>query len=292
MISRGIPSAIAAIVLIAGTASAESIAGRYSFGFYGGGSQAELGELNDYFSFFNANAGIEQNRLQEYGEFSSGPNYSADVRYGATENVLFGLSLGYNEYSIDVEQDWPALEGETVVLIDLKRTVTVRTVPIVVSAYYSQPVIPNLRVTGGLGVGIWGTELLAESEHTFLQDDLIYQGSTEFQQDPFESGHRTWTGREVGLQVNLGSEYFITDHLVVAGEALYRSVEVPEVENPLEETFVEYEVFEGADQDIPFGSYSYYLGDQEANRVLSPTTNPVALDLSGYTFSLGLRIYF
>ncbi len=292
MISRGIPSVIVAIAVVAGTASAESIAGRYSFGLYGGQSTADLAELNDFFEFFNENAGIRANRLQEYDKFDNGPSANADIRYGFTENVLFGLSIGYSEFSVDVHQDWPAIDADNIIIIGLDRTVTVRTVPIVVSAYYSQPVIPNLRVTAGAGIGVWGTELLSESNHVFSQDDLQYQGELEFGQDPFESGNRSWTGREVGYQLSLGGEYFLTDHLVVAGEGIYRFIEVPEVTNPLEEPFEGYEVFDGADQDIPFGSYTYYMGDGQPRRTLSPTGKPIALDLSGATLSLGLRVYF
>ncbi len=291
MTTMPIPGALLLVGLISGAASAESIAGRYSFGFYGGGADADFAELNNFFSFHNRYAGITENRLQEYGEFSTGQSFSADVRYGFTDNIAFGLSLEFNEFSTSVQQDWPALEGSDIIVIDLDRTIRVRTVPIVVSAYFYQPIVADLSAYGGAGIGIFGTELRSESLHSFDDETRIHQGTIEFQQDPFQSGNRSWSGSEVGYKLTLGGEYSLTSHLVIAGEAAYRQVTVPEVVNALDDEFESYEVFEGEDRDIPFGSYTYAIS-QSDTRTLAPTSDAVAIELSGTTLNLGLRVYF
>lgn len=290
MTTMPIPGTLLLVGLIAGAASAESIAGRYSFGLYGGVADADFAELNDFFSFHNQYAGIIENRLQEYGEFSTGHTVSADVRYGFTDNIAFGLSLEFNEFSTTVEQDWPAIGQNEIVVIDLDRTVRVRTVPIFVSAYYYRPIIAGLSAYGGVGIGIFGTELRSESLHTFDDDDLDHLGDLEFSQDPFQSGNRSWSGNEVGYRLILGGEYSLTSHLVIAGEAAYRQVTVPEVINALDEEFESYEVFEGEGFPPP-GSYTYAIG-QDDTRSLAPTSDSVAIELSGTTLNLGLRVYF
>jgi len=173
----------------------------------------------------------------------------------------------------------------------LERTMRVRSAPIMVSGYYYLPVMVDLNVYGGAGIGFFGTELRSESFHDFVEEeDRFYQG-IEFALDPFQSGNRRWTGTEVGYQVALGGEYSFTSHLSLAGEATYRSISVPEIEDALEESFTHYELYEGDLSEVPFGSFAYLLA-QDDLRVISPTGDPVAIELSGITLSLGLRVTF
>lgn len=289
----------AVLLMMAGSASAESLYGRYSLGFYGGRGQASYSDINSFFDAFNEHSGILENNLQEYNDFGGGSSYGVDVRHAFTDNFVFGARIGFMQSSISVEQDWIVVVDDGTTTVPLDRTVSVQTVPLTFTGYYYFPVIEGLHLYTGAGIGLYNSGLVSNSFHDVYNAGPGFdRGKHEFSQDPFGSGDRAWRGTEIGYQVSAGAEYALSNHLALSGEGIFRVATIrtlkDESQNPSDGTgrdeFRHIQVVDESFSNSPV--YVYYHSPTENRSVTTRDQTPVELNLTGLDLSLGLRLYF
>lgn len=281
------------IFLLARPGNAQDFLKKFSLKISGGLGSTSGGDFNAFPDGMNSLAAdlVPLLGLTKTGELENpnwGLDFEGEVLFSLSENFGVGIGAGYQERSKETSL---RLALEPLMSATLSWEPEYSLIPITLSGYYFFPIGSKMNAFLKAGIGYY----FAKVDLKLREEYASFMGLEGWNEDEFEAKDSGF-----GFHGSLGLEYHLTETIFLFAEGTGRYLKITDWEFEGKSAFTSGVIMASGtlwyieEFFVPTGKYypSLQISEQKPTGSLYRNVDAAEIDLSGFSFRIGIRIRF